>query len=115
MRRGGRRHAPTGAVVRALGNVRHWELWSQPAGFVLAIGTLCILSVAAAITALLQDGASASNVARAAAILVLSAVFELVTARVDRLRRRLAPGPFVDMSSVWTFAAAIVLPPGLAI
>ncbi len=114
MRRGGRGHAPAGAPVPATRGVRHWDLWSQHTSFVLALGALSAVAASVGLTTLLHDDGRAGIWVRAAAILLLSAAFELVTARIDGQRRRLASGPFVDMSSVWTFAAAVVLPPGQA-
>lgn len=37
-----------------------------------------------------------------------------IALRVERMRRRVTPSPHVDLSSVWTFAAALLLPPLLA-
>ena len=115
LRRGGRGNAPADASpVRATRGVRHWELWSQHTSFVLALGALCVTAAAVGVTTLLHDAGQTSTWVRAGAILLLSAAFELVTAKIDGQRRQLAAGPFVDMSSVWTFAAAVVLPPGQA-
>ena len=114
IRRGGWRDVRAGAAARGARGVRQWELWSQPRGFILAVGALGALALSVGIALLLHEQTQTGNWARAAAILLLSAAFELVTVRMNRLRRRLAPGPISEMSSVWTFAAAIVLPPGQA-
>jgi diguanylate cyclase (GGDEF)-like protein len=53
------------------------------------------------------------DLARAALIAVLVICFEELAIRTARLRTRLAPYSYVDMNSVWTFAAAVVLPAGL--
>jgi diguanylate cyclase (GGDEF)-like protein len=37
-----------------------------------------------------------------------------IALRVERARRRVTPSPHIDLSSVWTFAAALLLPPLLA-
>jgi diguanylate cyclase (GGDEF)-like protein len=37
-----------------------------------------------------------------------------IALRVERVRRRITDTPYVDFSSVWTFAAAVLLPPALA-
>ena len=55
--------------------------------------------------------------ARAAVLgtLAVAGVLHTETAlRVERMRRRVTPSPHVDLSSVWTFAAALLLPPLLA-
>jgi len=49
------------------------------------------------------------------AVLAAAGVLHTETAlRVERMRRRVTPSPHVDLSSVWTFAAALLLPPLLA-
>ncbi|MEO6700655.1 MAG: GGDEF domain-containing protein [Jatrophihabitantaceae bacterium] len=54
-----------------------------------------------------------SDFGRLALLIGLALVFEEISARVARLRSRLAVYSHVDMTSVWTFAAAVVLPIGL--
>jgi diguanylate cyclase (GGDEF)-like protein len=49
-----------------------------------------------------------------AALAVAGVLHTEIALRVERLRRRVTPSPHVDLSSVWTFAAALLLPPLLA-
>jgi diguanylate cyclase (GGDEF)-like protein len=56
-----------------------------------------------------------SDVARLAILLALWIVFEQISNRIARLRVRLAAYGHVDMSSVWTFAGALLLPPALTV
>ena len=56
---------------------------------------------------------TAADIARAVLIGVLAVAFEELAIRTARLRTRLAEYSHVDMNSVWTFAAAAVLPAGL--
>ncbi|MDQ2836305.1 MAG: GGDEF domain-containing protein [Actinomycetota bacterium] len=46
-------------------------------------------------------------------LVLLGLIFEEISARIARLRARLAAHTHVDMTSVWTFSAAMVLPPAL--
>ena len=49
------------------------------------------------------------------AVLAMAGVLHTeIALRVERMRRRVTPSPHVDLSSVWTFAAALLLPPLLA-
>jgi diguanylate cyclase (GGDEF)-like protein len=72
------------------------------------------VAISAAVICLLRESAGAGLWGRIVEILLLSTAFDMVTARIDALRRQMSSGPFVDMSSVWSFAAAIILPPGYA-
>jgi diguanylate cyclase (GGDEF)-like protein len=58
---------------------------------------------------------SVSDVSRLAILLVLWIVFEQISNRIARLRVRLAAYGHVDMTSVWTFAGALLLPPALTV
>jgi len=46
-----------------------------------------------------------------AALAVAGVLHTEIALRVERMRRRVTPSPHVDLSSVWTFAAALLLPP----
>ena len=48
------------------------------------------------------------------ALTVAGVLHTEIALRVERMRRRVTPSPHVDLSSVWTFAAALLLPPLLA-
>jgi diguanylate cyclase (GGDEF)-like protein len=49
-----------------------------------------------------------------AALALAGVLHTEIALRVERMRRRVTPSPHVDLSSVWTFAAALLLPPLLA-
>jgi diguanylate cyclase (GGDEF)-like protein len=49
-----------------------------------------------------------------AALAVVGVLHTEIALRVERARRRVTPSPHIDLSSVWTFAAALLLPPLLA-
>jgi diguanylate cyclase (GGDEF)-like protein len=53
-------------------------------------------------------------VAVLAALAAVGVLHTEIAVRVERARRRTTPSPHIDLSSVWTFAAALLLPPLLA-
>jgi diguanylate cyclase (GGDEF)-like protein len=55
-----------------------------------------------------------SELVTGGALAVLGVVHAELAVRLERVRRRATETPHVDLSSVWTFAAAMVLPPVLA-
>ena len=57
---------------------------------------------------------SRSSLAVLAALAVVGVLHTEIALRVERARRRVTPSPHIDLSSVWTFAAALLLPPLLA-
>jgi diguanylate cyclase (GGDEF)-like protein len=73
----------------------------------VAAGGLCL----AAITADEMSGRGWRNLG---VLLALSLVFQEMSRRVGKMRLLISNGPQPDMTSVWTFAGAVVLPPGYA-
>jgi diguanylate cyclase (GGDEF)-like protein len=89
-----------------------WELWRLPAGavgLVLAVEVAAVALVAAHLTAPTPEA-----VALAAFLTLLSLVHTELATGIERIRRRAAQTSYFDLSSVWTFAAALLLPPALA-
>lgn len=78
--------------------------------YVLAVEALVCLS--AGVLPFLTTSTS-TDLLRLVVLVVLSVVFEEISTRIARMRVRLAAYSHVDMTSVWTFAAAVMLPPRL--
>ncbi|MEP6600008.1 MAG: diguanylate cyclase [Actinomycetota bacterium] len=94
--------------------IRRWALWSTSPrliGFTLGVE---LMAVGVAGLALRSEAFSLQTAQRMALCLGLSIGFEELTRRIERLRFRLTSGALVDLSSVWIFAATVVLPPGYA-
>jgi diguanylate cyclase (GGDEF)-like protein len=56
----------------------------------------------------------ATDLAHLAGLLVLAVAQAEMSRTIERVRRTIAEAPHVNMTSVWTFAGVLVLPPGLA-
>ena len=80
--------------------------------FVLATDALMFL---VALCLIINADPVVSDVVRLGILLALWVVFEEISSRIARLRVRLAAYGHVDMTSVWTFAGALVLPPSLTV
>lgn len=80
--------------------------------FVLAVDAVMFL---VAFGLIINSQADMSDVSRLVILLGLWVIFEGISNRTARLRIRLAAYGHVDMTSVWTFAAALVLPPSLTV
>jgi diguanylate cyclase (GGDEF)-like protein len=105
---------PARSRVNMKAAVQGWAVWSESRTVFLAVLLLSVSAMVIGVTALQQEPLNLSAVATILVLLVLSAVFEFVTVRIQNLRRRLSPRPIATMNSVWAFAAAIALPPGQA-
>jgi diguanylate cyclase (GGDEF)-like protein len=89
-----------------------WELWRLPPRAVAAV-LVVELAAVVFIAANLRPSA-AGDVALAAFLALLSVVHTELATGIERIRRRAAETSYFDLSSVWTFAAALLLPPVLA-
>ncbi|UUV29906.1 MFS transporter [Amycolatopsis roodepoortensis] len=95
-------------------NVTRWKLWSlqgRVITFVLAV------EIVAVVFTLLLDGftpVNRSDLFRFGVLVVLGLLAAEVTRAVEQMRRRFSDTPHVNMSSVWTLAAALLVTPALA-
>lgn len=91
-----------------------WEVWSlrRP----LLVYVLSVQLAALIVTTLLigSQRIDLNDLAMLAGIVALGVAKEELTRRVERMRRRFSDTPYQNMTSVWTLAAALVLPAGLA-
>lgn len=89
-----------------------WELWTAPRAMWVYVLSVEAVVLPLAFILLARAEVSPAALARATVLCVLAIGFEELSLRIARLRARLAAYSHVDMNSVWTFAAAMVLPAG---
>lgn len=93
-----------------------WQLWSLPIGvrallLAVELAAVCLLTVDIVLGGVPRD---LSAWLIAGTLVILSGFHAEISLRAERLRRRIAETRYVDLSSVWTFAGALLLPPMLA-
>jgi diguanylate cyclase (GGDEF)-like protein len=91
-----------------------WAIWTIPrrlVGPVLLVELTALVLTALAVTPSQFDRASITS---SAMLCVFGIAHSEIALRVERTRRRIAETLHVDLSSVWTFAGAVLLPPALA-
>jgi diguanylate cyclase (GGDEF)-like protein len=89
-------------------------LLSKPRSAVVYISAACIVSVALGLGSLATQTVTRADLVMLLVIVGLGVVAAEVSRRVERMRRMITDAPHVNLSSVWTLSAAIVLPSGLA-
>ncbi|MEV4056128.1 GGDEF domain-containing protein [Amycolatopsis sp. NPDC049688] len=91
---------------------RRWALWRQSPRVIV----YCLLSEGVAVVLTLRPSPIAVD-RRTWLILVVLLVLGVVQSetgrRVERIRRRVSGTPHINMTSVWTFAGVLLLPPPL--
>ena len=99
--------------------VAHWELWSVPRRAVAFVLTLDVLVAAGVAVALTRIRPTSTDLIRTALLIILCIGYAEAAARVERMRLYLTGGVATNArsnpTSVWTFAAALVLPAGYAV
>ncbi|RZT85270.1 diguanylate cyclase (GGDEF)-like protein [Pseudonocardia sediminis] len=101
------------ATTRRL-DVRRWPVWAlRPRMLVLLL--LVDLAAAGLVSAgLVLFPPGRTEVLGAVGLAVLGIVHTELATGIERVRRRVAHSSYFDLSSVWTFAAALLLPAPLA-
>ena len=101
-------------ATRRAGPVARWAMWQLPhrlLGLVLVVEAAAVASVAAG--AISPESTTARDLMLAGCLILLSVVHVEVATGIERVRRRVADTSYFDLSSVWTFAAAVMLPDAL--
>jgi diguanylate cyclase (GGDEF)-like protein len=91
----------------------HWALWNEPRRVLVLI--LFVETAMVASTALLagRDAVDREAFVTLGIIVCLGVTMGELSRHVERVRRRFNDTPHVNLTSVWTFSAALVLPPAL--
>ncbi|MGH3586310.1 MAG: GGDEF domain-containing protein [Pseudonocardia sp.] len=95
--------------------VPRWPMWEMPRR--LTFSVLVVEATALGLVVALAAGMPAPSPAQflhTGLLAGLGLLHTEVAIGVERVRRRVAIGNHANLSSVWTFAAALVLPPALA-
>jgi diguanylate cyclase (GGDEF)-like protein len=119
MSRGTRQDAAStdGGSVGAVGSVRHpsaWAIWTIPRRLLGPVLLVEITAVALTILAVAPSQFNHWSIALSMTLCAFGIVHSEIALRVERVRRRVNETLHVDLSSVWTFAGAVLLPPALA-
>ena len=91
-----------------------WELWSLRRPLLAYVLTVQVLALIVTILLASSQRIGQADLAMLAGIVALGIAKEELTRHVERMRRRFSDTPYQNMTSVWTLAAALVLPGGLA-
>jgi diguanylate cyclase (GGDEF)-like protein len=88
-----------------------WAVWSVPSRVRALVLLVELGTVALVLADVLSDRPSTADVVLGCWILGLGMVHIEAATGIERARRRVADTAYFDLSSVWTFAAALLLPP----
>src|SRR5215510_8659734 len=95
---------------------RSWALWQASMRVRVVVLVVDAAAVLLSVFALTGSTITASDLLRFGLLASMSVAYLELTRQVERRRRLFTESgtTHIDVSSVWTFAGAVVLPPGLA-
>jgi len=95
---------------------RNWDLWSLRRTAIAYVLSVEVVVAFAAIWLLTTLGSAApADWLRFGALVLAVTVHLTIVRRAEESRRDESAGPYFDLTSVWTFAAAIVLPAAMGV
>lgn len=113
--------SPTQDTVKSEGRKRRrrsqggpWRIWRLPARSRVFLLGVEVAAMAVTIVLAVRYPATVGEWRNFAVIVGMGILVAELTKRVERMRRRFSDSPHVNMSSVWTFAAALCTAPALA-
>lgn len=90
-------------------------MWALKPGLLTYVLAVEAVALGATIVLISHSRVGLGDLLMLAAIIGLGLAKEELTRHVERMRRRFSDTPHQNMTSVWTLAAAVLLPPGLAV
>ena len=95
-------------------SVRSWPVWTLPPRVLWPVLLVELCAVALVGSQVVGLAVVEADLMRAGVLVVIGVIHTEVSFGFERLRRRIVDGNYVDLSSVWTFSAAVLLPAPLA-
>ncbi|AEA25086.1 diguanylate cyclase [Pseudonocardia dioxanivorans CB1190] len=89
-------------------------MWSVPSRVILPVFLVELTALGLLLTHVTAPGITTRSLIDALTLTLLGVAHTEIAVRAERVRRRVTETPHVDLSSVWTFAGAVLLPPLLA-
>lgn len=93
--------------------VRSWTLWQRPRRLLFFVLTAELATVLLTILALVRWPVTGTDLLFVLIIVGCAELYVEVSRPIERIRQRVSRIPHIDLNSMWTFAAVLVLAPGL--
>src|SRR5438132_4677617 len=91
-----------------------WVIWALPVRVMTPVLLVELTTIGLFALDLIRGGVERADLFAAGMLCALGVVHTEIAVGLERLRRQVADTPHGDLSSVWTFAGAVLLPPALA-
>ncbi|TCK24945.1 GGDEF domain-containing protein [Pseudonocardia endophytica] len=104
----------TPVIPRRRRGPRSWPVWSQPGRIIALLSVVELAAAGLSVVGLVTEPPAAAVWLGALGLAFLGVVHTELATGIERVRRRVAHSSYFDLSSVWTFAGAVLLPPAAA-
>lgn len=104
-------------ALRNRSGVRGWPVWSlspRMLALLLGVEAVALAVIVSGLALLPVDRVTGASLAGAAGLIALGVVHTELATGIERVRRQVAHSSYFDLSTVWTFAAALLLPSAAA-
>lgn len=91
-----------------------WAIWTVPRRVMLTLVTVETATLALTVIMILDTTLTRTDLTRAGCLVALGVAMGELTRHVERVRRRFNDTPHINLTSVWTFCAALVVSEVLA-
>lgn len=94
--------------------VTRWAVWTVPSRVIIPVLLVELTAFGLLLTHVGYTRYTLGELSSMLTLTVLGLLHTEIAVRAERIRRRVTETPHVDLSSVWTFAGAVLLPPLMA-
>jgi diguanylate cyclase (GGDEF)-like protein len=94
--------------------ITRWAVWSQPTRVIAVLGVVEVLALVLIAAEWVRFRPTVGAVVLAVVLAAAGIVHTEVATGVERARRQVGEKSYTDLSTVWTFTAALLLPAALA-
>ncbi|MCU1629010.1 MAG: diguanylate cyclase [Pseudonocardia sp.] len=94
--------------------ITRWAVWTQSTRVIAALTIVESCAAGLVVTTAIAFDPSASAVLLGLLLAVTGIAHTEIATGVERARRRVGEKSYTDLSTIWTFAAAVLLPPAVA-
>jgi hypothetical protein len=110
---GARPAQPRAGRIRGVLNPAHWTLWQQRGSLIFYCFLVEPVALAATVWAAVAVPARGWDLAVFGVLTCLGVLQAELGRKIERVRRLVSDTPHINLTSVWTFAGVLLLPPAL--
>jgi diguanylate cyclase (GGDEF)-like protein len=105
--------SPAVAGLRAVAVPTHWKLWTEPAPYIVYWSACVLTALGLTVVVAIAVPPRPGDVGMLLVLSALGVGQAELGRKIERMRRLIDATPHINLTSVWTFAGVLLLPPAL--